>query len=83
MQQKVIPLNVEIAADLVARIEHYLESKLPDPEAAAILQQLEDSEIERTAKALRERYIISEPSPNYSIEKPIADLWQALNGGYQ
>ncbi|MBD2057787.1 hypothetical protein H6F88_17470 [Oculatella sp. FACHB-28] len=43
---------------------------LPDPEAAAILQVLEDAEIERTARALRERYVISEPSPGWGGDQP-------------
>lgn len=54
-------MKVEIDSDLFDRIEHFLESQLPNPEAAAILQELEDAEIERTARALRERFIISEP----------------------
>ena len=61
-------INVEINIQLFDRIERYLESQLPDPEAAAILQDLEAAEVERTAKALRERFIISEPAPNYQAE---------------
>ena len=63
-------MKVEIDADLFDRIERYLESKLPDPEAAAIPQALEDAEIERTARALRERYVISEPSPEWGGDQP-------------
>jgi hypothetical protein len=61
-------MKVEIDSALFDRIERFLESQLPDGEAAAILQALEDAEIERTAKALQQRYIISEPAPNYQAE---------------
>ena len=43
-------MKVEIDSDLFDRIERYLESKLPDGEAAGILQELEAAEIERTAQ---------------------------------
>jgi|GEM_PF-5772522 hypothetical protein len=58
-------LQVELSLSLFNRIEAYLESKRPDPEAAAILQALEDAEVERNTKALRERFILSETSPTY------------------
>lgn len=42
------PMKVSIPVDIFDRIERYLESKLPDGEAALILQMLEDEEIDRT-----------------------------------
>lgn len=41
--------TVSIPGDIFDKIERYLESKLPDGEAALILQMLEDVEIERTS----------------------------------
>jgi hypothetical protein len=64
-----VAMHVEIDIQLFDRIEAYLESKLPDPEAAAILQALEAAEVERTTRALKERFIISEPSPNYENDQ--------------
>jgi hypothetical protein len=58
-------MRVELDAELFDRIEQFLESLLPNPEAAAILQALEATEIERTARALRERFVISEPPTIY------------------
>ncbi|MBD2462299.1 hypothetical protein H6G89_14720 [Oscillatoria sp. FACHB-1407] len=54
-------LTVEIDIILFNCIERFLESQLPNPEAAVILQALEDVAIKHTAKALRERITISEP----------------------
>ena len=59
-------MRVELDATLFDRIEQFLESLLPNPEAAAILQALDDAEIERNARALRERFVISEPTSGYS-----------------
>jgi hypothetical protein len=71
---------VEIDATLFDRIERYLESQLPDPEAAAILQALEDAEIERTARALRERFVISEPCGDWDVEEELKPLDLTADG---
>ncbi|MDX2215253.1 MAG: hypothetical protein SFY66_18460 [Oculatellaceae cyanobacterium bins.114] len=65
---KTVRLLVQIDAELFDQIERFLESQLPDSEAADILQSLEAAEIERTAKALRERFVISEPPTKYQAK---------------
>lgn len=64
-------MKVEIDSALFDRIERYLEAQLPDGEAAAILQALEDAEILRTAEAYR---LDSSEFGTYRVEPPEQDL---------
>ncbi|MGB3493895.1 MAG: hypothetical protein WBA57_14290 [Elainellaceae cyanobacterium] len=69
-------MTVEIDSTLFDRIERYLEAQLPDGEAAAILQALEDAEIIRTAQAYR--LDASQPGI-YRVEPPEHDPLESNN----
>lgn len=68
-------MSVEIDGALFDQIERYLEAQLPDGEAAAILQALEDAELARTAQAYRldgaapDLYRVHSPEPNERDEE--------------